>query len=247
MSTNDPPRLYHEFAEWFHLLTAPEDYAGEADFYIKAFTTMLGRKPRTLLEFGSGGGNMASHYKQHTTATLTDVSPAMLAQSRKINPECEHFQGDMRTLRLDRTYDAVFVHDGICYVTTLEDLQKVFETAFIHCERGGAAIFAPDHTRENFKASAEHGGHDGEGRSLRYLEWTTDPDPTDTTYLAEYAYILHERGKPTRIELDSHICGLFSEAQWIEGLASAGFRDISKMAGPEAPDYTIFLARRPSA
>ena len=31
--------------------------------------------------------------------------------SRSINPECEHVQGDMRTLRLGREFDAVFVHD----------------------------------------------------------------------------------------------------------------------------------------
>jgi hypothetical protein len=27
------PRLYHDLAGWFHLMTAPEDYSEEADFY----------------------------------------------------------------------------------------------------------------------------------------------------------------------------------------------------------------------
>jgi hypothetical protein len=38
------------------------------------------------------------------------------------DPECEHLQGDMRELRIDRTFDAVFVHDAIAYMTTEEDL-----------------------------------------------------------------------------------------------------------------------------
>ena len=35
--------------------------------------------------------------------TLVDLSEEMLAVSRELNPECEHLQGDMRTLRLGRT------------------------------------------------------------------------------------------------------------------------------------------------
>jgi hypothetical protein len=27
------PKLYSDFAQWFHLLTAPEDYAEEAEFF----------------------------------------------------------------------------------------------------------------------------------------------------------------------------------------------------------------------
>lgn len=253
VNTQDPnqPRLYNELAEWFHLLTAPEDYAFEAAFYLKSFATALGRRPATLLELGSGGGNMASHYKRHVTATLVDVSAPMLAVSRRINRECEHLQGDMRTLRLGRTFDAVFVHDAVCYIVTLDDLQSAFTTAFLHCRPGGAVIFAPDHTRENFRATTEHGGHDGSDRSLRYLAWTTDPDPSDSTHLYEFAYLLHERGKPTRVELDAHLCGLFSEADWLDGLERAGFRSVTKLPGPQDPDdptpeYTIFVAVRPA-
>ena len=31
----DNPKLYHELAEWFHLLTAPAEYAEEAEFYTR--------------------------------------------------------------------------------------------------------------------------------------------------------------------------------------------------------------------
>jgi hypothetical protein len=242
------PRLYAEFAEWFHLLTAPEEYAGEAAFYLNRFTEAIGRKPDTLLELGSGGGNNASHYKRHVKATLTDISPAMLATSARINPECEHIQGDMRSLRLNRQFDAVLVHDAVCYITTLADLRRTFETAFIHCWPGGAVLFAPDYIRENYAERTDHGGHDGAERSMRYLEWVTDPDPSDSTCRVDLAYILRERGKPDRVELDAHVCGLFYKADWLDGLKAAGFERVTAMRGPEETDYdyTIFVAGRPA-
>src|SRR5688572_33237863 len=101
------PRLYTDLAGWFHLLTAPEEYAEEADFYWGCLVEAVDEEPRTLLELGSGGGNMASHYKRRLeSVTLTDLSDSMLALSKTINPKLEHVQGDMRTLRLGRTFDA---------------------------------------------------------------------------------------------------------------------------------------------
>ena len=34
------------------------------------------------------------------------------------------------------------------------------------------------------------GGHDRGRRALRYLEWSWDPDPEDTTYLTTMVYAL---------------------------------------------------------
>src|SRR6266446_5297728 len=53
----------------------------------------------------------------HFAMTLVDLSPRMLLVSRRLNPECEHIKGDIRTLRLGRTFDVVFVHDAICHMT----------------------------------------------------------------------------------------------------------------------------------
>src|SRR5437868_1013654 len=98
------PRLYTDLASWYHLLTAPDEYAEEAEFYRRCFVEAADTPLRTLLELGSGGGNMALHYKRHFQSTLTDLSAEMLALSQTINPELEHIQGDMRTLRLGRLF-----------------------------------------------------------------------------------------------------------------------------------------------
>lgn len=247
--SDDLPRLYTEFADWFHLLTDPAEYAEEAAFFLRHFTEAAGVPPRTLLELGSGGGNMASHYKQHVQATLTDLSRGMLALSQTLNPDLEHVQGDMRTLRLGRTFDAVLVHDAVCYITTESDLRQAMETAYIHCRPGGVVIFAPDEVRELFVSSTESGGHDGTGRGLRYLEWAWDPDPTDSLYVVDYAYLFHEDGQPTRSAHDRHVCGLFSRDTWLRLLEEVGLQPtIHPLEHSEVPlgSVEVFVAVRPA-
>jgi hypothetical protein len=148
----------------------------------------------------------------------------MLGVSQMVNPECEHLQGDMRSLRLDRFFDLVFVHDAIDYMLTLEDLRQALETAAVHCKPQGLALFVPDHVRETFEPSTDHGGIDGDGRSLRYLEWTYDPDETDSTYITEYVYLLREGDQTAQIEHDRHTCGVFGRAEWLRLLHEAGFQ-----------------------
>ena len=179
------PKLYDELAPWWPLLSPPEEYVEEAAFFAQLLEKAGDQPCRTLLELGSGGGNNASHLKARFDLTLVDPSPQMLAVSRTLNPTCEHFEGDMRTIRLGREFDRVFVHDAICYMTTAADLRRAIETAHAHCRRGGAAVFVPDHLRENFEESSDHGGSEvmcgrcdtsnGPGtliRTIRSTRWT---------------------------------------------------------------------------
>ena len=216
------PKLYRELASWWPLLSAPEEYAEEAAFYQREIIEACARPPVTLLELGSGGGNNASHLKARFRMTLTDLSPDMLKVSQALNPECEHIQGDVRTLRLGREFDAVFVHDAVTYLTTEDYLRSAIETAYIHCRPGGAALFCPDYVRENYWAETDHGGHDGDGKALRYLEWNWDPDPADTTYEVFMVYALRE-GSETTVESDRHVEGLFSREVWLRLMSEAGF------------------------
>jgi len=243
-------KLYADFADWWPLMSAPEDYAEEATFYGNALEAACSPPAVTLLELGSGGGNNASHLKSRFAMTLVEPSSGMLAVSRQLNPECEHVQGDMRTVRLARTFDAVFVHDAVVYMTTEPDLRAAIATAFEHCRPGGAALFAPDYLAETFVPSTGCGGHDdaGGGRAMRYLEWVWDPNPSDQTYTADYTYVLRDRDGSIRVEHDRHIEGLFSRAHWLQMLREAGFEpsvvpfDHSEL---EPGRYFVFIARRP--
>lgn len=221
MNEAPAPKLYSELAGWFHLLTPPEEYTEEADQFRRLILEAC-PDARAVLELGSGGGNNAFHLKHHFELTLTDLSEEMLALSRSINPECEHVSGDMRSLRLGRAFDAVFVHDAVDYMLTEDDLRAALRTVAEHCRPGGVAVIVPDHVAETFASSTEHGGGDDGSRSLRYLMWTWDPDPDDQSFRADFAYLLRE-GEEVRIVHDRHICGLFPRALWIEALEEAGF------------------------
>ncbi len=236
--------LYDELASWFHLLTAPADYAPEADLASRLFAENATGEVRTVLELGSGGGNNAFHLKRRFACTLTDLSPRMLGVSRSINPECAHVEGDMRTLRLGRVFDAVYVHDAIMYMTTEADLAAAVETAFVHTRPGGVALFVPDCVRESFaeNAGTRRGGHDGEGRALRYLEWVRDPDPDDTVYDVDFAIMLHEDGKPVRVVHDHHVFGLFPRDTWRRLLTLGGFEATSFAPGGFHGTQEVFVA-----
>ncbi|MFN8472968.1 MAG: class I SAM-dependent methyltransferase [Anaerolineae bacterium] len=219
------PHLYRDLAEWWPVLSAPEDYAEEAEFFRRVIVGAAGTPPKTVLELGSGGGNNASHLKQHFGMTLVDLSSGMLAVSQRLNPECEHIQGDMRTVRLGRQFDAVFIHDAIEYMTTEADLRAAIATAWIHCRPGGgAAVFCPDFVREGFQPSTDHGGHDVGDRHLRYLQWTWDPDPGDTSYSSDMVYIMREGNGEPEVVLDRHTWGLFGREDWLRWITEAGFQ-----------------------
>lgn len=232
------PVLYSDLAEWFHLLTRPEEYAEEAGIYREMIQSALPSTPQTIptmLELGSGGGNNASHLKHHFRMTLVDLSREMLNISRRVNPELPHHQGDMRTFRTDQRFDVVFVHDAVMYLTEEEDLRQAVQTAALHTRPGGVVLFVPDCVRETFKPNTEHGGNDAsevaaataedvqKNRGLRYMEWDHDPNPDDTSFISDMVYMLRE-GSTTRCVHDRHIYGIFPRATWLRLFEEAGLK-----------------------
>ena len=217
------PRLYGELAEWWPTFSTPEGYREETSFFKRVLVESATPPPRSVLELGSGGGNSAFHLKARFAMTLVDLSPNMLAVSRALNPECEHIEDDIRSVRLGRTFDAVFVHDAICHMTTESDLRAAMETAFVHCRPGGAALFAPDFVRETFVENVDQGGNDTDRGSVRFLQWTTDPDPGDSSYFVDFAILIRDRKGGVRVEHDRHHYGLFSRHDWRRLLREAGF------------------------
>jgi SAM-dependent methyltransferase len=234
-------KLYEELADWWPLFSEPSHYAPEAEFIWKVFEEFGDDPPLTVLELGSGGGNNASHLVAHYTLTLVDISPQMLAVSRKLNPDCEHIEGDMRTVRLGRPFDAVLVHDAICYMTSEADLRATMRTAFEHCKSNGVALFMPDFVRETFVAETKHGGYDSGARGLRYLDWTYDPDPGDATYVVDLVIAMREANGDIRVVHDRQVEGLFARTDWIRLLWETGF-DAKVVVDPWQRE--VFVARR---
>jgi trans-aconitate methyltransferase len=234
-------RFYDELAHWWPLFSPPEHYAVEAEDLLPRLGPPPTVRPATLLELGSGGGSLASHLKRHYRLTLTDRSRGMLAVNQAVNPECEHFRGDMRTLRLDRTFDVVLIHDAIMYATKPDDVLATLRTAAIHCRHDGTVAVLPDCVKETFTPGTDEGGSDGEdGRALRYLEWRWDPDPVDDTYTVDYAFLLREADGEVSVVHDRHVEGVFDRTQWLEWFTEVGLSAHSSL-DPWSRD--VFIAR----
>lgn len=242
-------RFYRELASWWSLISPVHEYEEEAA-YVATLLHSAGLGVRDVLELGSGGGHNAAHLKQHFTLTLVDLSPDMLEVSRRLNPECRHLLGDMRTLRLDEQFDAVFVHDAVDYMTTEEELRAAVATAFAHCRPGGMTVFLPDDVRETFTGGSDSGGTDSDdGRSARYHEWTWDPDPGDTWVLTTYAFVLRSADGTVDLTHETHRTGLFSRDVWLDVLTRAGFEAsaIEEETDDDRPARTVFVGHRPRA
>lgn len=217
-------KLYNELADnWYQLLTPLYEYEEEAELYHQILKDKLRQKSPSILELGCGAGHIAYYLKQWYALFLSDLSEKMLGISKTLNPECEHFQGDMRSLRLDKTFDAVFIHDAIMYMTSEDDLKQALTTSFLHCKAGGLTLISPDFIKETFTPGTDHGGSDGADRALRYLAWTYDPDTTDHTYTVDYAYMMRNADGSVSVEKDRHIEGLFSRTDWLRLLKIVGF------------------------
>jgi SAM-dependent methyltransferase len=244
------PLLYRELVPWYRLLDPAKDHADEAAAYQAALERACSPRAETLLELGSGAGHNALYLKRRFRCTLADLSEDMLGLSRQLNPECEHHQGDMRTLRLGKTFDTVLIHDAIMYMTNLEDLRAAVRTAFVHTRPGGSALFAPDYVRDTFHEDSDlHAEQEADGsRALRCLAWSWDPDPQDDTFITEYAFLLRDGTTVTAVH-DRHMEGLFSKATWLDVLTGAGFQEVELVKRPlgdeEGATDEVFLCRRP--
>ncbi|MDP9075451.1 MAG: class I SAM-dependent methyltransferase [Actinomycetota bacterium] len=239
-------RFYDHLAVWWPLISPADEYREEADYLARVLRS-ADVAVHDVLELGSGGGHNARHLKASFTMTLVDLSPGMLEVSRQLNPECEHRRGDMRTVRLDRQFDAVLVHDAVEYMTTEADLGRAMATAYAHCRPGGMAVFVPDSTAEMFEPSTDHGGSDGaDGRGVRYLEWSWDPDTDDTSTLTEYVFLLRAPDGSVEVVHDTHRLGLFSRDVWLRLMAETGFyaSGVLEETTEDRAPREVFIGRR---
>ncbi len=199
-------------------------------------------QPLSLLHLGCGGGHLDWSLKKHFTITGADLSQAMLDQARRLNPELEYFQGDMRSLRLERLFDSVIIDDSIDYMLDTGELQAAFTTACAHLKPGGILVTYAEDTRERFIQNASHCFSEKSGAvEISVFQNLYDPDPADTTIEKTFVYLVRQDGRLS-VYNDRHLCGLFSQAEWVECLEAAGF---SVQAGENTYGDPLFVGIKP--
>ena len=216
-------RLYKDLAHLWPLLDPPEEYTEEASFWRQAIREKLGPGWHEVLELGVGGGHLLSHLTDGVQATAVDISPQMLAHSKALNPDVEHHLGDMRSVRLGRKFEAVLIHDAISYILTEEDLAATFATARAHLNPGGILVTVPDWFAETFSGTkVEYRTRMKDEMEFTYIQYSTDPDPSDSTVETVFVYFIKKDGQ-VEVEVDRHVTGVFPLATWQGLLSKAGF------------------------
>lgn len=139
----DESEVFDAYARYYDLLYRDKDYAGEAE-YIRGLLERHGCAQGDLLEFGSGTGRhgrllAAQGYRVHgVERSQAMVEVARASDGGRFTCEC----GDIRTIRLQRTYDAVLsLFHVVSYQVTNADVTAVFARAAEHVRPQGLFVF----------------------------------------------------------------------------------------------------------
>jgi SAM-dependent methyltransferase len=227
-SEKDERRLYGDLAWTWPIISPVEDYIEETELFSKLIREHSKIAVKALLHLGCGGGHNDYTFKKYFKITSVDISEDMLTLAKKLNPEVNYQYGDMRTIHLEERFDAVTILDSINYIKTVEDLQRIFITAYEHLKPGGVFITLMEQIAGQFKRNNTTCSTHSKGNvEITFIENYYDPDPTDTNYEATFIYLIRVGGK-LEVHSDRHLCGIFKLETWLKLLKEIGFKVIQK-------------------
>ena len=206
-------RAYTDLAWTDSIIAPPKDYAEETDLFVEAIKEDSKIETKTLLHLGCGAGGHDFTFKKHFKVTGVDISEEMLEIAKGINPEIDYISGDMRTVNLGESFDAVAIPDSIMHMITIDDLRKSINTASQHLKPGGVLLIVA-HIKEEFRDNNfVYTGAKGD-IEITIFENNTIIKPDRTTYEAVVVYLIRRKG---RLEIHSDVCtgGLFPLATWL--------------------------------
>ncbi len=217
---SSPWIAYNELAWTDNLLAEPAECEAEAEGVVDMIMRHSASPPRTLLHLGCGAGAHDSTFKRHFGVTGVDISRGMLDIACARHPEIEYIEGDMRTLRLDREFDAVAIPDSIDYMASPEELRMAIETAAVHLRPGGVLLVLGK-TSETFRDNNfAYSGTQGDTH-VTLLENNYINPYRPGTYEAAIVYLIRHGGELT-VRTECHVLGLFPLDMWERIFADAG-------------------------
>lgn len=249
-------RLYNDLSHLWPIISPPSEYMVEAAEWrdlIWGEFGWTGNQPAwdprpTLLDLGCGGGHLLSHFTRFFDTEAVDISPQMLEISQRLNPSTAHHLGDMRTIRLGRTFDVVTIHDAVNYMLTTEDLGAAIETARVHLQPGGLVLLAPDCLQDTFAGSrVVDWTRETEAKNVTFIEYVAQPSPGATTLQSVFVFIINRDGEIT-VEVDRHTSGLFPKSLWMDTITQAGLEALYVQTNAYEGGFggNLFLGRMPS-
>ena len=246
------PRLYSDLAWVWNYLSPPSHYGEEVATFHRRFVRGGVPAQGTVLHLGSGGGSVDSHLKQNYRVTGVDLSPAMIEIARGHNPEVEYVVGDIRDVRLGRTFDAVLLHDASTYLLTPEEMLAAFRTGAAHLRPGGVMVYLPEELRGRLHQHETRVRTIGdEALSVTTVEVDFDPDPDDGWFEITFVFLIRRAGV-LEVVHDTHRMGVWELDDLLALIHEAGFETLVEpwelsdlQPDEEYPLVTATLGRKP--
>ncbi len=138
---NDMDNLYNDLAKVYEAMYHSFiDYQEEYDFY----STILKKyNKKSILEIGSGTGNLAGHLVQNGfDYTGLDLSQAMVDLAKSKVSAGKFVQGDMRYFKSEKPVESILVPSRtINHLLTGEDINTTFSCFHHNLQQGGILCF----------------------------------------------------------------------------------------------------------
>ena len=130
--------LYNTFAKQFD---RDRSKALMEEFYLREVLSRLNGRTE-VLDLGCGSGEPIARFFVEAGCSVTgiDVAPAMLAICRERFPQAEWIQCDMRSLTLQRRFNAIIAWDSFFHLPA-SDQRKMFPVFQQHVAPHGLLIF----------------------------------------------------------------------------------------------------------
>jgi SAM-dependent methyltransferase len=139
-----------KYANYYNLIYQNKDYTGEVE-YILSLLNKYQPKLKSILELGCGTGKHALILSEKGyQIDGVDLSSEMISIAhdqrqrlpQNIASNVQFEQGDLRTIRMGKKYDAIVsLFHVMSYQTSNEDLSAAFATAKAHLKPGGIFLF----------------------------------------------------------------------------------------------------------
>ena len=141
--------VFQRYSEYYDLLYRDKDYEAEADYVARTLRS-VSSQARQLLEFGSGTGRHGRLLAGRGFDVFgIERSESMVAEALRTAHSSSHIsgsfdckKGDIKTVELDRVFDAVIsLFHVVSYQTSNLDLVATFGNAARHLSAGGIFLF----------------------------------------------------------------------------------------------------------
>lgn len=143
--------LFGVYSQYYDLLYRDKDYDAEAD-YVRSLVNRFSDRTVDVLELGCGTGKHAELFASAGWNLLgVERSQEMLSAaktrihamaSRNLPGSFDAREGDVRTFRTSRQFDAVLaLFHVVSYQTSNDDVTQMFQTAFQHLKPGGLFVY----------------------------------------------------------------------------------------------------------